>query len=47
MKHEGAALLRDLVAFLRHLNCRKSVLEDRREERSAMRADVLFEDIGF
>jgi hypothetical protein len=46
LKHEKADL-RGLVAFLRNLNCLKSVLEDRREERSAMLADVLFEDIRF
>jgi hypothetical protein len=46
LKHEKADL-RDLVAFLRNLNCLKSVLEERREQRSAMLADVLFEDIRF
>lgn len=46
LEHEKMDL-RDLVAFLRNLNCLKSVLEDRREERSAMLADVLFEGIRF
>ena len=45
-KHEKADL-RNLVSFLRNLNCLKSVLEDRREERSAMLADIFFEDIRF
>jgi hypothetical protein len=39
--------LRGLIAFLRNLNCLKRVLEDRREERSAMLADILFGDIRF
>lgn len=46
LEHEIADL-RGLIAFLRNLNCLKSVLEDRREERSAMRADILFDDIRF
>ena len=46
LKHEKADL-RDLVAFLRNLNCLKSVLEYRREERYAMLGDMLFEDIRF
>jgi len=46
LKHEKMEL-RDLVAFLRNLNRLKSVLVDRREECSAMLADVLFEDIRF
>ena len=46
LKHE-AADLRGLVTFLRNLTCLKTVLEDRREERSAILADVLFEDIRF
>lgn len=46
LRHEKADL-RDLLAFLRNLSCLKSVLEDRREERSEMLADVLFDDIRF
>ena len=46
LKHE-AADLRGLITFLRNLTCLKIVLEDRREERSAILADVLFEDIRF
>ena len=46
LKREKSAL-RDLVAFLRNLNCLKSVLRDRREERYTMLAEVLFEDIRF
>ena len=46
LEHEVADLRR-LIAFLRNLNCLKRVLEDRREERSAMLADILFDDIRF
>ena len=46
LKHE-AADLRGLVAFLRNLTCLKTVLEDRRSERTALLADVLFEDFRF
>ncbi len=44
LEHE-AADLRDLVAFLRNLSCLKSVLADRRNERAAVFADILFEDV--
>jgi len=46
LKHE-VANLRALVAFLRNLACLKKVLEDRRDERDAVFADVLFEGIRF
>ena len=46
LKHELAGL-RDLVAFLRNLNRLKSVLRDRRDERAAVLAEVLFDDIRF
>lgn len=46
LEHETADL-QDLVTYLRNLNCLKSVLEDRRAERSAMFTDVLFDDIRF
>ena len=46
LKHE-AADLRGLLTYLRNLTCLKIVLEDRREERSAILANVLFEDIRF
>lgn len=46
LKHE-AADVRDLVTFLRNLTCLKTVLEDRRDARSAMLADVLFENMPF
>lgn len=39
------AQLRDLVAFLRNLSCLKTVLEDRREERSALLADLFFDEL--
>ncbi len=45
-EHEVADL-RSLIAFLRNLTCLKRVLEDRRDERSAVFADLLFEDIRF
>ena len=44
---QEVADLRALVPFLRNLTCLKSVLEDRRDERAAVLADVLFEDIRF
>lgn len=46
LEHEVVDL-RGLIAFLRNLNCLKRVLEDRRGERSAMLADILFDDIRF
>ena len=46
LKHE-VAYLRDLVAFLRNLACLKKVLEDRRDERDAVFADVFFEGVRF
>jgi hypothetical protein len=46
LKQEGAEL-RALVPFLRNLTCLKSVLHDRRHERAAVLAEVLFEDIRF
>lgn len=46
LKHEKQDL-RDMVAYLRNLTRLKSVLEDRRGERSAVLADIVFEDIGF
>lgn len=46
LKQEGAEL-RALVPFLRNLTCLKSVLQDRRHERAAVLAEVLFEDIRF
>lgn len=46
LRHEMADL-QYLVTYLRNLNCLKSVLEDRRAERSAMLTDVLFDDIRF
>lgn len=44
---QEVAVLRALVPSLRNLACLKSVLQDRRDERAAVLADVLFEGIRF
>jgi hypothetical protein len=44
---QEVADLRALGPFLRNLTCLKSVLQDRRDERTAVLADVLFEGIRF
>lgn len=42
-----SAHLRDLLGYLRNLNCLKQVLEDRRNERAVALADVMFDEIRF
>lgn len=46
LQHEGTDL-RGLVTFLRNLTRLKRVLEDRCDERAAVLADILFDDVRF